>query len=79
MMLHEDVKQSIKESVLCWLATTDENGVPNCSPKEVFTYTDKNGNSGDTIGNSGDTNSGDTRIPGTLYIYRNSGDTIHIS
>ena len=42
MMLHEDVKHSIKESVLCWLATTDENGVPNCSPKEVFTYTDKN-------------------------------------
>ncbi|AEF54140.1 pyridoxamine 5'-phosphate oxidase family protein [Marinomonas posidonica] len=39
-MLTEEVKQSIKESVLCWLATSDEKGEPNCSPKEVFTYSD---------------------------------------
>ena len=37
-MLSEEIKQSIDESVLCWLATADEKGEPNCSPKEVFTY-----------------------------------------
>ncbi len=35
-MLTDEVKESIKESVLCWLATVDADGVPNNSPKEVF-------------------------------------------
>ena len=37
-MFTEEVKKSIQESVLCWLATADESGAPNCSPKEVFTF-----------------------------------------
>lgn len=32
----DEIKTSINESVLCWLATVDKNGVPNNSPKEVF-------------------------------------------
>ena len=35
-MLTENVRNSIKESVLCWLATADEDGCPNVSPKEMF-------------------------------------------
>lgn len=35
-MLTEEIRNSIKESVLCWLATADENGCPNVSPKEMF-------------------------------------------
>ncbi|ESP92582.1 pyridoxamine 5'-phosphate oxidase family protein [Pseudoalteromonas luteoviolacea] len=35
-MLTEKIKSSIKESVLCWLATVDEDGCPSVSPKEVF-------------------------------------------
>lgn len=35
-MLSPEVKQSIKDSVLCWLATVDTYGVPNVSPKEMF-------------------------------------------
>lgn len=37
-MLTDLVKKSIDESVLCWLATSNSLGEPNCSPKEVFTY-----------------------------------------
>lgn len=37
-MLTEDIKKSINESVLCWLATSSKEGEPNCSPKEAFTY-----------------------------------------
>jgi len=37
-MLTKEVKESIQESVLCWLATIDESGAPNCSPKEIFTF-----------------------------------------
>ncbi|MBJ7537642.1 pyridoxamine 5'-phosphate oxidase family protein [Marinomonas transparens] len=37
-MLTAEIKQSIDESVLCWLATVDADGSPNCSPKEIFTY-----------------------------------------
>lgn len=37
-MLTDEVKNSINESILCWLATLNENGEPNCSPKEVFTF-----------------------------------------
>lgn len=35
-MLDQDIMTSINESVLCWLATVDENGEPNVSPKEMF-------------------------------------------
>ena len=41
-MLTQDVKQSIDDSVLCWLATVSQSGEPNCSPKEVFTYRGQN-------------------------------------
>lgn len=37
----ELVKQSIKSSVLCWLATVDESGQPHVSPKEVFAAFDE--------------------------------------
>lgn len=37
-MLTDEIKKSLQESVLCWLATVNEAGVPNCSPKEVFTF-----------------------------------------
>jgi hypothetical protein len=37
-MLTEEIKKSIDESILCWLATVDDKGFPNCSPKEIFTY-----------------------------------------
>jgi len=35
-MLSDEVKQSASASVLCWLATTDADGTPNVSPKEMF-------------------------------------------
>lgn len=35
-MLTEEIKASIEESVLCWLATVGVDGEPNCSPKEAF-------------------------------------------
>ena len=34
----DEVKKYIEKSVLCWLATTDGNGDPNVSPKEIFLY-----------------------------------------
>ncbi|MBL8587722.1 MAG: pyridoxamine 5'-phosphate oxidase family protein [Methylobacteriaceae bacterium] len=34
--LTEAVRQDIRRSVLCWLATVDAAGQPNVSPKEVF-------------------------------------------
>lgn len=37
-MLNKNVKQYIDNSVLCWLATSNLEGEPNVSPKEVFTY-----------------------------------------
>ena len=36
--MDEKVKEAIDKSVLCWLATATPEGVPNVSPKEVFTY-----------------------------------------
>ncbi len=30
------LKRAIERAVLCWLATSDESGQPNVSPKEVF-------------------------------------------
>ncbi len=41
MILDEDVIKYIDKSVLCWLATTDIDGQPNVTPKEIFTYSDK--------------------------------------
>ena len=38
MLLTSDVQKSITVSVLCWFATTDCDGVPNVSPKEIFAY-----------------------------------------
>ncbi|MEO0533917.1 MAG: pyridoxamine 5'-phosphate oxidase family protein [Cyanobacteria bacterium P01_A01_bin.123] len=35
-MFTEDVLHKIDRSVLCWLATTSQDGVPNVSPKEIF-------------------------------------------
>lgn len=35
-MFTDEIKQSLKESVLCWLATVSADGVPNVSPKEMF-------------------------------------------
>ena len=35
-MLNEDIKKSIDESVLCWLATVGVDNVPNVSPKQAF-------------------------------------------
>jgi len=40
-MLNERVIKSIDSSVLCWLATSSAAGIPNVSPKEVFTHHDK--------------------------------------
>lgn len=38
----QEIKKWIDQSVLCWLATSSEDGEPNVSPKEVFTlYQDK--------------------------------------
>jgi len=36
-VLTEQVKRCVNHSVLCWLATTDKDGMPNVSPKEIFT------------------------------------------
>lgn len=39
-MIDAIVKTSIDKSVLCWLATCDNNGIPNVSPKEMFACQD---------------------------------------
>lgn len=31
-----EIKKAIADSVLCWLATSSLDGIPNVSPKEVF-------------------------------------------
>jgi len=36
-MLTKNVLEYLNKSVLCWLATASSEGVPNVSPKEVFT------------------------------------------
>lgn len=35
-MINHEVQKSIKDSVLCWLATVDKDGQPSVSPKEMF-------------------------------------------
>lgn len=37
-MLNDEIKKYLDKSVLCWLATASIEGIPNVSPKEVFTY-----------------------------------------
>jgi predicted pyridoxine 5'-phosphate oxidase superfamily flavin-nucleotide-binding protein len=39
-ILNTDIKEMAERSVLCWLATSDESGQPNVSPKEVFSVVD---------------------------------------
>lgn len=39
-MLTPDIKKYIDQSILCWLATVSRDGIPNVSPKEIFTYLD---------------------------------------
>jgi predicted pyridoxine 5'-phosphate oxidase superfamily flavin-nucleotide-binding protein len=34
--INQAIKTDIENSVLCWLATVDTEGVPNVSPKEIF-------------------------------------------
>lgn len=36
-MLTPEIKKSITDSVLCWLASSSLDHIPNVSPKEVFT------------------------------------------
>jgi len=41
-MITADIKKSLEDSVLCWLASVSKDGVPNVTPKETFTsYDDK--------------------------------------
>ena len=35
-VMDSTVLRYLQKSVLCWLATIDENGCPNVSPKEIF-------------------------------------------
>ena len=39
-LITTEIRESVERSVLCWLATSDENGQPNVSPKEVFAVAD---------------------------------------
>ena len=39
-MLSPQIKEFASRSVLCWLATVDESGQPNVSPKEIFAVFD---------------------------------------
>ena len=36
-MLTPEIRDSISRSVLCWLATSSADNIPNVSPKEIFT------------------------------------------
>lgn len=40
-MMNLKVLDCARKSVLCWLATVDEDGCPNVSPKEIFCTTDE--------------------------------------
>ncbi|MEM6806907.1 MAG: pyridoxamine 5'-phosphate oxidase family protein, partial [Bacteroidota bacterium] len=35
-MIGEDLKNYLDRSVLCWLATSSADNIPNVSPKEAF-------------------------------------------
>jgi predicted pyridoxine 5'-phosphate oxidase superfamily flavin-nucleotide-binding protein len=38
MELTKEIRDSINTCVLCWLATTSAENVPNVSPKEIFSH-----------------------------------------
>ncbi len=38
MTITSDIQKYINQSVLCWLATVSLDGMPNVSPKEIFTF-----------------------------------------
>ncbi|TDT50697.1 hypothetical protein CLV90_0016 [Maribacter spongiicola] len=38
MKLTKEIKAAIDDSVLCWLATSSADNMPNVSPKEIFCY-----------------------------------------
>ena len=38
MELSKEIKASLDKSVLAWLATVSKEGIPNVSPKEIFSY-----------------------------------------
>ncbi|MEH6747212.1 MAG: pyridoxamine 5'-phosphate oxidase family protein [Maribacter arcticus] len=38
MKLTAEIKDSLSSSVLCWLATSSAENIPNVSPKEIFSY-----------------------------------------
>lgn len=38
MELKGEIKRSIEASVLCWLASSSSDNIPNVSPKEIFNY-----------------------------------------
>ncbi|WP_087053500.1 pyridoxamine 5'-phosphate oxidase family protein [Elizabethkingia anophelis] len=38
MELSNEIKDSVHKSVLCWLATSSVDNIPNVSPKEIFSY-----------------------------------------
>lgn len=38
MILTEKIKNSLDASVLCWLASSSQENIPNVSPKEIFTH-----------------------------------------
>lgn len=38
MKLTLELKDYVSKSVLCWLATVSQDGIPNVSPKEIFYY-----------------------------------------
>ena len=42
VVLTDEVKKSMDESVLCWLATVSGDGIPNVSPKEMFIHHEEN-------------------------------------
>ena len=39
-MITHEIEEYIERSVLCWLATSSSDNIPNVSPKEVFTKYD---------------------------------------
>lgn len=38
MKLEKEIIKYINQSVLCWLATSSSENIPNVSPKEIFTH-----------------------------------------
>ncbi|QMU27518.1 pyridoxamine 5'-phosphate oxidase family protein [Adhaeribacter radiodurans] len=40
-MITDEIRRYASKSILCWLATVSEEGIPNVSPKEIFTFYDE--------------------------------------